>query len=175
MKLFFDLEGFVFVVGLDQEVVERVIDAKYARRDRRRGATLRSRVSGAEYVKKIFQLPYRLAPVSVDQLEDFLQAAYEEAGLDEEQRVELRDAGGPHLRYLVGEGRVTRARSSATSMRTLCSSPSTAGRLDPQAVLALQTVDFREDWERVQDALLAVPRTCSLARCAARSTAKPTL
>ena len=28
MKLFFDLEGFVFVVGLDQEVVEHVIDLK---------------------------------------------------------------------------------------------------------------------------------------------------
>jgi predicted KAP-like P-loop ATPase len=31
MKLFFDLEGFVFVVGLDHEVVEHTIDAKYQR------------------------------------------------------------------------------------------------------------------------------------------------
>jgi predicted KAP-like P-loop ATPase len=31
MKLFLDLPGFVFVVGLDQEVVEHVIDAKYGR------------------------------------------------------------------------------------------------------------------------------------------------
>jgi KAP family P-loop domain len=29
MKLFFDFEGFVFVVGLDQDVVQRAIEAKY--------------------------------------------------------------------------------------------------------------------------------------------------
>jgi hypothetical protein len=29
MKLFFDLEGFVFVVGLDQSVIERAIELKY--------------------------------------------------------------------------------------------------------------------------------------------------
>lgn len=29
MKLFFDLRGFVFVVGLDKEVVQHVIDLKY--------------------------------------------------------------------------------------------------------------------------------------------------
>lgn len=31
MKLFFDLEGFVFVVGLDRRVVELAIEAKYAK------------------------------------------------------------------------------------------------------------------------------------------------
>jgi predicted KAP-like P-loop ATPase len=31
MKLFFDLPGFVFVVGLDQNIVERLIDSKYGK------------------------------------------------------------------------------------------------------------------------------------------------
>lgn len=34
MKLFFDLEGFIFVVGLDREVVEHCIDARYTLQDR---------------------------------------------------------------------------------------------------------------------------------------------
>lgn len=29
MKLFFDMEGFVFVVGLDQAVIERAVTARY--------------------------------------------------------------------------------------------------------------------------------------------------
>jgi len=50
MKLFFDLEGFVFVVGLDQAVVERSIDLKY------KGETSDGayQIRGADYIKKLF-------------------------------------------------------------------------------------------------------------------------
>src|SRR5215207_5703044 len=87
MKLFFDLEGFVFVVGLDQTVVEWLIDSRYrstAGLTRRRETSNRRtagvdreelsdpttrgviveeevgsfQVKGADYIKKIFQVPF---------------------------------------------------------------------------------------------------------------------
>jgi hypothetical protein len=155
MKLFFDLPGFVFVVGLDQEVVEHVIDAKYGRPVDEQDVGARARVSGAEYIKKIFQLPYRLAPVAVEQLDDFLEAAYEEASLTLPQREELRDSVAPHLRFLVGDAAVNpREIKRYINAYTLLVEIDRAGRLRPQAVLALQTIAFREEWSRAQDALL---------------------
>lgn len=155
MKLFFDLPGFVFVVGLDQEVVEHVIDAKYGRPTGEQQVDDRARVSGAEYIKKIFQLPYRLTPVAIDQLDGFLEAAYEEASLTQPQRQELRDIVVPHLRFLVGDAAVNpREIKRYINAYTLLVEVDRASRLQPEAVLTLQTIAFREEWSRVQDALL---------------------
>jgi hypothetical protein len=77
MKLFFDLDGFVFVVGLDREIVQEVVETKYRRRETADGGTGGVRFSGEEYVKKIFQLPIPLAPVPLAELHTFLEAAYE--------------------------------------------------------------------------------------------------
>jgi KAP family P-loop domain len=157
MKLFFDLEGFVFVVGLDQDVVQQVIDLKYGR-DRSseggaEGAKV-TRVSGEEYIKKVFQLPYRLAPVAVDQLDEFLSAACEEAGLPPAQRADLHERVRPHLRYIVGDAgvnprEVKRYINAYTLQRKI------SEQLDPDVVLVLQTIAFRPDWRDVHNAILA--------------------
>lgn len=160
MKLFFDLQGFVFVVGLDREIVELVIDSKYGREQQpatEREPMAAGRVTGAEYVKKIFQLEYRLAPVAEEQLEDFLAAASVEAGLPEAQRDDLRGRVKPHLRYVVGDSGVNpreikRYVNAYTLQRRI------AEDLDPDVVLTLQTIAFRLDWSKLRDALLAYGR-----------------
>jgi tetratricopeptide (TPR) repeat protein len=155
MKLFFDLEGFVFVVGLDENVVENVIDAKYGREADGAGEQpdrTASRVSGAEYIKKVFQLPFRLAPVGPDQLGAFLTATYEEAGLPEEQRRDLREVVEPHLAFLAERDINPREIKRYINLFTL--QVQINPQLDPHAVLALQTTSFRPGWESVRDALL---------------------
>jgi hypothetical protein len=157
MKLFFDLPGFVFVVGLDQDVVEYVIDTKYAPKETSADDHAGSRVSGAQYIKKIFQLPYRLAPVALHQLDEFLHAAYAEADVSPEQRAELSDRVTPHLRWVVGDASVNpREIKRYINAYTLLVEVDASEQLDRRAVLALQTVAFRSDrdWGPVQDALL---------------------
>ncbi len=91
MKLFFDIPGFVFVVGLDREIVQRVVSSKFrvddggSRRDRATASSL-----GDDYIKKIFQVPYDLAPVAVEQLNEFLFSTYEEAGIKAEPARRVR-------------------------------------------------------------------------------------
>jgi hypothetical protein len=157
MKLFFDLQGFVFVVGLDQEVVQQVIDLKYGGDASPGSGTERataSRVSGDEYMKKIFQLPYRLAPVSIDHLEDFLSAACTEARLAPTQQEDLHERVQPHLRYIVGDTGVNpreikRYINAYTLQRRI------SDQLDPDVVLAVQTIAFRPEWSQVHEAMLA--------------------
>jgi hypothetical protein len=158
MKLFFDLPGFVFVVGLDQDIVELVIDSKYGHGARPiEGAerTRKGRISGIEYVKKIFQLPYRLEPVAVEQLKDFLTTAYSEAALPEAQLNDLRERRvADHLRYVVGDAGVN-PREIKRYINAYTLQRKISGQLDPDVVLTLQTIRFRDDWSHVQDAVLA--------------------
>lgn len=64
IKLFFDMEGCVFVMGIDREVVQRGIEVKY-RRTRQ--------VSGQDYLEKIIQLPFVLPPVERDTFQRFVE------------------------------------------------------------------------------------------------------
>jgi KAP family P-loop domain len=152
MKLFFDLEGFVFVVGLDREVVQRAVELKYRPLEAAAGA-VDSPVKGSEYIKKVFQLPFTLPPVSVRQVDEFL-ASLDDAGLPVEQREDLWRRVRPHLDHVITKAGVNpreikRYLNSYTLQRKV--NPT----LDADVILALQTLAFRDEWRPVYEALLA--------------------
>ena len=158
MKLFFDLPGFVFVVGLDEDVVERAIRAKFTSLDDRSdasdismpesAATPVSQRLGREYVKKIFQLPYSLPTMIPQQLDQLLESMYGEVVLNDIQLDDLRTRVRPYLQYVAVDGRVNprevKRFINAYTLQTLI-----RPELDPDTVLALQTIAFRYDWDGV--------------------------
>ena len=172
MKLFFDIRGFVFIVGLDRTIVEALIEAKYRSPapaapvvnlvDREattpvatQSAPSNYQVQGADYTKKIFQVPFTLAPVAVGQLGEFLSSLYNEAGLFPEQRSELENVVRPHLDYVVsGEG--VNPREIKRYINAYTVAIKVKPWLDKNIVLALQTISFRtSDWRRVREGLYA--------------------
>jgi KAP family P-loop domain len=156
MKLFFDLEGFIFVVGLDQSVVERSIDLKY-RNETSPGLPANDatyQIRGADYVKKIFQVPFSVAPVAIAQLDEFLNAIYNESQLSPEQTNDFQNNVNPHLRYIVAEAHVN-PREVKRYLNSYTISIKIKPNLDRNVMLALQTIAFRRDWETVQRAVLS--------------------
>jgi hypothetical protein len=154
MKLFFDLDGFVFVVGLDRTVVEQVVDSKYHSEQNGDGNERReTRLLGEDYIKKIFQVPYTLAPVGVGQLRRFLDAVYDEAELPDAQRDEFQRVVEPHLSFLVRDGSVN-PREVKRYLNAYTITTKINGNLDQNAVLSVLLLDFRDDWEDVESALL---------------------
>jgi hypothetical protein len=154
MKLFFDLDGFVFVVGLDRTVVENVVESKYrSDQNGEAGERRETRVLGEDYIKKIFQVPYTLAPVGVGQLGTFLQAVYDEAGLPGDQRAEFGQVVERHLPFLVRDGSVN-PREVKRYLNAYTISTKIDGSLDRDVVLGVLLLDFRSDWENVESALL---------------------
>lgn len=164
IKLFFDLPGFIFVVGLDEDVVQRAIRARFAEQDehqptqesRAAGVALASQRLSREYVKKIFQVPYSLPAMVPQQLDDLLAAMYKEAALGSAQLGDLRDRVRPYLEYVAVERRVNprevKRFINAYILQTLV-----RPELDPDTVLALQTLVFRYDWHLLYDAIFTDP------------------
>jgi ABC-type dipeptide/oligopeptide/nickel transport system ATPase component len=153
MKLFFDLEGFIFVVGLDQAVVEWSIDTKYRQQGSSDEERETRRIRGSDYIKKIFQVPFSLAPIANTQLDEFLSSIYQEAALPPEQQTEMETVVSPHLGFLFTEAginprEVKRYINAYTLLRKI------KPWLDPGAALAIQTISFRPDWEGARKGLL---------------------
>jgi len=161
MKLFFDLPGFVFVVGLDEEVVERAVCTKFPNWDKQQASPegqpeavdkVRNWWLGREYVKKIFQVPYSLPAMVPEQLDDLLKSMYREAGLGSAQLHDLEARVRPYLEYVAVERRVNprevKRFINAYTLQTLV-----RPELDPDTVLALQTLAFRYEWRVFYDVI----------------------
>jgi len=153
MKLFFDILGFIFVVGLDQKVVEWCIDRAYSIKEPKTdGQKTGFQIRGEDYIKKIFQVPFTLFPVSISQLDQFLEALIDENKLSGFQADEIRDRIRPHLSYIINESEIN-PREIKRFINAYTLNIKIKPDLDPDAVLALKTISFRSDWQVVQEAL----------------------
>jgi hypothetical protein len=160
MKLFFDLEGFVFVVGLDQRVIERAVHLKYPAEGVDRYGEAATYISGADYVKKIFQVQFTAPRIDQSQLESFLDAIAEAEALPTAQRDDLVAHVAPQIVNLAGSSSVNprevkRLINAYTmQMKILERKLRDFGRgPSADAVLASQIMSFRADWQLAYDAL----------------------
>jgi hypothetical protein len=177
MKLFFDEPGFIFVVGLDQAITERAVAYKYRMEPGRRDDELQvTPVSGTDYVKKIFQVPFVLPSISSDLLQDYLKTVADNAGLEGKQLEDFQQNVCRHLEFLPGEGPVNpreiKRLINAYTLQLKMLSTRLGDRLDPNIVLALQVMSFRRDWHYLYDHLAADP---SLFQSVLRDALIPTL
>ena len=155
MKLFFDLEGFVFVVGLDRRVIERAVQLKYPAAPVGPAGGVETYISGGEYVKKIFQVQFTAPRIDESQLESFLLAIADGEALPDAQRDDLATLVAPQIVNLattssVNPREVKRLVNAYTmQMKILERKLADVGR-QPSApvVLALQIMSFRADWHR---------------------------
>jgi RecA/RadA recombinase len=181
MKLFFDLPGFVFVVGLDQAVIERSIEFKYGQGSQRvfvwppatttangGGSTgpessleANSPINGGEYIKKIFQVPFSLPPIARADLRRFFEHIVTRADLPPGQLDDLRKTVVQHLPYLSPDDTVNprdvKRFVNAYTIQLKMLAPKLRSGLKPHVVLALLVTSFRADWERVYGLLVADP------------------
>jgi KAP family P-loop domain len=182
MKLFFDLDGFVFVAGLDQQVVERAVELRYANPSREgQGADQGglgeagdglvpaaisgsrpslSTITGRDYIKKIFQVPFGLPPVDRSQLGELVSTLVATPRLSSEQRLDLQERIVEHLQYYsdgadINAREVKRLINAYTLQAKLLSLRLNEADLD--TILALQVIAFRPDWERIWERLQADP------------------
>jgi KAP family P-loop domain len=156
IKLFFDLPGFVFVVGLDEGVVQRAVRARFSADSEAAiggiaGASARE--LGRDYVEKIFQVPYRIPPMVTAQLDGLLESMCGESDLPTHQLTDFRNRVAPHLSYLA-EDWLVNPREVKRFLNTYTLQTLVREDLDRDVVLALQTLNFRHAWRPLYDAIL---------------------
>ena len=171
MKLFFDLDGFVFVVGLDQDVIERSIRLKYqvqapapaeAQPQAVAGSTAGD-VSAADYVKKIFQVPFSVPHITEDELDPFLDFVAGSPEMPSDQAHDLRNTVRRQLPHVVGDEpvnprEVKRLINAYTvQMKMLERKFGDTEKPKADVVLALQAMNFRADWKPLYNLLAAEP------------------
>ena len=163
MKLFFDLPGFIFVVGLDEDVVQRAVRTRFPA-DPNAGPASASAPENVQqnsarsslerhYVEKIFQVPYRLPPMFFEQLPALLEAMYREAELPELQRTDFRDRVAVHLRFIAVERQIN-PREVKRFLNTYTLQTLVRPELERDVVLPLQTLSFRYEWRTLYDAII---------------------
>ncbi len=167
MKLFFDLQGFVFVTGLDRRVVERSIEACYSLNAESDSipdvdSDAPPLVSGRDYLKKIFQVPYSLRPVNRTAIGNLLHSFSETLQLPQIQKDDINTRIHRHIKYLFPQESNGTPNQSGINPREVkryinayTIQMKIDGNLNADSVLALNTLYFRRDCEKIYDALRA--------------------
>jgi energy-coupling factor transporter ATP-binding protein EcfA2 len=147
MKLFFDLQGFVFVVGLDRDVIARAITSKHPELEQT--ADARQRAS-AEYLEKVFQVPFALPRIDVGQLEEYAVTLVETSGWSDPQKDDFTDIVQPHLAFLAEENSVNprevKQLVNAYILQMQILSQRLGQGVNGHVVMALQVLASRDDW-----------------------------
>jgi hypothetical protein len=157
MKLFFDMPGFIFVVGLDERAVEAAVRTKFASQPGPADRPELAQQIEREYLKKIFQVPYTLPPMTPGLLDDLLLWLHQHGRLGVVQRQDLNDRVRRYLRFVAPDGRIN-PREVKRYLNAYTIRRMVRPDLDPNTMLALQTIDFRNDWKEIyEDVVLAEP------------------
>ena len=104
MNLFFDVEGFVFVVGLNQTIAELAVLHKYDQQVTLPPGTTPLRRT--DYIKKIFQVPFALPRIGSDQLHEYLGSVSHNAGFEVDQATDFETNVRPHLAFVSSDNTV---------------------------------------------------------------------
>ncbi|MBN1932718.1 MAG: SUMF1/EgtB/PvdO family nonheme iron enzyme [Desulfobacterales bacterium] len=91
IKLFLDVPGCVFLLGLDQDVITRAVENKYRELGKALGVPDEGKaeflISGARYLEKIIQLPFRIPPIEKGKMTEFVSRLIEQWPHEECPRV----------------------------------------------------------------------------------------
>ena len=159
MKLLFDLAGFIFVVGLNKDIIERSIQLKYHTPGLQSDEV--QPIKGTDYVKKIFQVPFGLPQISTEQMQGYFYALVSDSGLPPAQQNDLQQVVQPHLEYLSEDGslnpREVKRFINAYTLQLKMLKPKLGPALDPNVILALQVMNFRPAWFDLYDAMAEDP------------------
>jgi hypothetical protein len=158
MKLFFDVEGCIFVIGLDQQIAEKAVAVKYGAAV---GEGAQPGISGSEYVKKMFQVPFTLPSIKTQQLQKYLDAIERNSDFGEAQLKDFTDNVRPHFRWLQGgdpiNPREIKRLINIYIIQLKMLSRRLGKSLKPDVVLALLCMNFRTDWHAFYEQLAAEP------------------
>lgn len=162
MKLFFDLPGFVFVVGLDRKIVEKSVELHYKDLNWELDDDLhdnRAQHFGRNYLSKIFQIPYSLDNISSGQVSELMRAISDNEMLSSDQCDEIRSKIDHHVRYLfpVMDGRSVslNPREVKVYLNAYTIQMAIRTHLNPDLILILNTLSMRVDCQKLYSALIA--------------------
>ena len=82
IKTFFDIEGIIYVIGMDPSTIDPIIQVKYGEN---------SRISGLDYLQKIVQLPFQIPVWSENDLGNTITEMAKETGLSKDITDKLLD------------------------------------------------------------------------------------
>ena len=133
VKLFLDAEGYVFVIGLDRNIIEKCVDKKYGKE---------SGISGTDYIKKIIQVPFNLPGLREQEVKTYVQRLKEQLkGTQVEEYVE---------KYIdiISKGMEANPREIKRFINNfILVNQISAGETEPDKLIVLLIIQFR--WEEL--------------------------
>lgn len=132
-KLFLDMSGFIFVMGVDEQVITTAVQSKYGQD---------AGIRGVDYLKKIVQVPFRLPPLRQRDVEEYVR------GIELEQLGSLPVIPLRRIVQVVAAGIQANPRDIKRFLNNFVLTKRISGDdTDPEKLISLLVIQFR--WPEV--------------------------
>lgn len=142
VKLFLDAEGYVFVLGLDRNIIEKCVNRKYGEE---------SGISGTDYIKKMIQVPFNLPRLREQEVKAYVERLRDELkGTDVEEYVE---------KYIdiISKGMEANPREIKRFINNfILVNQISAGEIEPDKLLVLLIIYFR--WDELYEKIVSLKK-----------------
>jgi len=149
LKLYLNVEGCVYVLGLDRDPIEAAIKHQYQWAEQ----------SQASYLDKIIQLPFRLPPIAEDAQAEYAQTLLESLAVDEDLGQEIRQRTTAVLAMGVGDNprQAKRFANTFTLSHLLCRHE--ISNYNPELLALVVLIQYRQP--RLYEILVLTPERFS--------------
>ena len=132
IKIFFDINGIVFVIGMDPESIDDIVNVKYGER---------ANISGNDYIQKIIQLPFLIPTWNETDISRFIEKI-----IIMQKDPDLVDQFAPLIHLLV-KAVIPNPRQVKRFMNTIILAKLVFNK-DVDKLLVVQALSFRMEWKR---------------------------
>jgi hypothetical protein len=158
VKSFFDIEGMVYVLGMNYNSIDSIIDQKYGTND----DTKKIKITGYDYMEKIVQLPFHMPSWNESDILSFIGSIAADKELIGK---ELSDVfSDPHYINLLVKGIKLNPRGVKMFINNIIlansvfkdpENKSPDEKLRLTQLLVVQALNFRRDWNMFSEFILA--------------------
>jgi KAP family P-loop domain len=131
IKVFFDINGIVFVIGMDPASIDKIVSVKYGER---------TTVTGLDYIQKIVQLPFQIPTWGDSDISKFIQDM-----TDSLKDTSLYDEFNRH-KDLIVRAVPPNPRQVKRFLNTVILTKSVFNK-DVDKLLVVQALNFRREWK----------------------------
>jgi len=136
IKTFFDIEGIVYVIGMDSNSINSIVKKKYGYDFSR----------GFDYMQKIVQLHFEIPPWKGDDISDSVEQIIEKGLKGSEVLNEFKNTG-----KLIVKAVESNPRQLKRFINNVILAKAVSNELPIDGLIAVRALDFRREWNRFSE------------------------
>ena len=154
IKGFFDIEGIIYVIGMNYNSIDTIIEKKYGKQEIPNQDNQNSKITGFDYMEKIIQLPFQLPLWTESDICAFIRNIMDKDLKDTNLEKSLSEDENKNVKGLLVKAAKLNPREAKMFLNHIVFTNAVFSKLPIDELIVVQALNFRRDWNKFLEFIL---------------------